>query len=255
MRIALGIEYDGMAFCGWQSQAQGGSVQDALESAMMAVAGMPVRTICAGRTDAGVHAINQVVHFDAPLVRPLSAWVRGVNAHLPPSVAVRWAKPVAEDFHARFSAQSRTYRYLLQNRPERPGLLHGKVGWYHRVLDVELMRAASACLVGEHDFSSFRAAQCQARSPVKTLYAFEIAREGDLIRFDCRANAFLHHMVRNLVGALVYVGSGRLSPADFAGLLAARDRRLAPPTFCAEGLYLVSVEYDAAWGLPVEEGV
>ncbi len=255
MRIALGLEYDGSAFRGWQSQPGGATVQDALEGALEAIAGTPLRVVCAGRTDAGVHALSQVVHFDAPVDRPPSAWVRGVNAHLPDTMAVRWAHPVTDDFHARFSARSRSYRYLLLNRPERPGLLHGRVGWYHRPLDLAAMRQAAACLVGEHDFSAFRAAECQAKSPIKTLYSFEIGQDGDIIRFECRANAFLHHMMRNLVGALVYVGAGRLTPDDFAGLLAARDRRQAPPTFAAAGLYLVGVDYDPAWGLPAGRGI
>jgi len=255
MRIALGLEYDGAAFNGWQCQPGGNTVQDALEAALAAIAGEPLRVVCAGRTDAGVHALGQVVHFDTAAPRPDTAWVRGVNAHLPAAVAVRWAKPVPDDFHARFAARSRAYRYVLLNRPERPGLLSGRVGWCHRPLDVAVMRAAAACLVGEHDFSSFRAAECQAKSPVKTMLDFVIAREGDLVLFDCRADAFLHHMVRNLVGALVYVGMGRETPEGFARLLAARDRRLAPPTFAPDGLYLAAVEYDPAWGLPAAGGI
>ena len=164
MRIALGVEYEGSDFCGWQSQAGGGAVQDALESALSMVADAPTRAVCAGRTDAGVHAIGQVVHFDTDSVRPDTAWVRGVNTHLPPSVAVRWAKPVSDDFHARFSARGRRYRYLLLNRAERPGLMARRVGWFHRPLDAEAMLAAASLLLGEHDFSAFRAAECQARS-------------------------------------------------------------------------------------------
>jgi len=250
MRVALGIEYDGAGFAGWQSQPEGNTVQDALERALAMIAGAPVRVVCAGRTDAGVHALAQVAHFDSPVARRDSAWVRGANAHLPPSVAVRWAQPVADDFHARFCARARAYRYLLLNRPERPALFAGKVGWCHRPLDVSVMREAAACLIGEHDFSAFRAAGCQAKTPVKTMHAFEIARDGDWVAFDCRANAFLHHMVRNLVGALVYVGMGRQSPGWFAALLAARDRRLGAPTFSPDGLYLADVEYDPVWGLP-----
>lgn len=249
-RIALGLEYDGSAFSGWQSQPGGHTVQDALESALGQIATVPLRVICAGRTDAGVHATSQVVHFDVDVERPPSAWVRGVNAHLPPSIAVRWAMPVAPDFHARFSAQSRRYRYILLNRAERPGLFQGKLGWCHRPLDVDAMRQAARCLPGTHDFSSFRAAECQARSPVKTLASLDIDRSGDLVIFDCHANAFLHHMVRNLVGALVYVGMGR-QPVDWLGcLLQARDRRQAAPTYSPDGLYLVGVEYGNQWGLP-----
>lgn len=250
MRIALGIEYDGTTFCGWQSQASGRSVQDALEQALSVVADRPVATVCAGRTDAGVHALMQVVHFDIDIERPDSAWVRGSNANLPPSVAVTWARPVAADFHARFSAQGRRYRYLLLNHPVRPALEHGKVGWYHRPLDVEAMRQAATALIGEHDFSAFRSSECQANSPVRTLRKLEIARQDDVIVFDLDANAFLHHMVRNIVGSLVYVGSGRWSPEDLGQVLAGRDRAKAAPTFDAAGLYFVGADYDPRWSLP-----
>lgn len=250
VRIALGLEYDGTGFSGWQSQAGGKTVQDALEAALSAIACVPIRVVCAGRTDAGVHATAQVVHFDTCAERPDTAWVRGGNAHLPHAVAVRWAVPVSMDFHARFAARGRSYRYLLLNRPERPGLLAGKVGWCHRPLDLTPMQTAAACLLGEHDFSSFRASECQAKSPVRTLYRFDIVRQGDLVIFDCCGNAFLHHMVRNLVGALVHVGLGRETPAWFAGLLAARDRRLGAPTFAPDGLYLTGVDYGEQWALP-----
>ena len=255
MRIALGLEYDGSGFAGWQTQADGRTVQDALEAALAAVAGHPVRVVCAGRTDAGVHATAQVVHFDVTVFRSPTAWVRGVNAHLPRKIAVRWAMPVADDFHARYCARSRSYRYLLLNRPERPGLLSHRVGWCHWPLDLQAMRAAADYLLGEHDFSSFRAAGCQAKSPVKTMYQFDIMRQGELIVFDCRANAFLHHMVRNLVGALVYVGAGRMSVADFAVLLKAHDRRRGAPTFAPDGLYLTGVEYDERWALPQQGSI
>lgn len=250
MRIALGIEYDGSAFCGWQTQASGSTVQDALERALSVVANRPVATVCAGRTDAGVHALMQVVHFDTDVDRPDSAWVRGSNANLPASVAVTWAKPVPGDFHARFSAQGRRYRYLLLNHPVRSALHHAKVGWYHRALDVETMRQAAATLVGEHDFSAFRSSECQAKSPVRVLRKLDIARQGDLIVFDLEANAFLHHMVRNIVGSLVYVGSGRWSPQALGQVLAGRDRAKAAPTFEAAGLYFVGAEYDPRWSLP-----
>jgi len=211
--------------------------------------------VCAGRTDAGVHATAQVVHFDVAAERPMSAWVRGVNAHLPASVAVRWAMPVASEFHARFAARARSYRYLLLNRRERPGLLNGKVGWCHRPLDVEAMQAAAQSLIGERDFSAFRSSECQAKSPVKILHRLDIARQGDLIVLDCCANAFLHHMVRNLVGALVYVGTGRESPAWLARLLAARDRRRGAPTYASHGLYLVGIDYGDRWVLPQQERI
>ncbi|MDI6745629.1 MAG: tRNA pseudouridine(38-40) synthase TruA [Rhodocyclaceae bacterium] len=250
MRIALGLEYDGAGFSGWQSQPCGNTVQDVLEAALSQVAAAPLRVICAGRTDAGVHALAQVVHFDATMDRPLSAWVRGTNAFLPETVAVRWAVPVADGFHARFSARAREYRYVLLNRPERPGVFAGKVGWCHRPLNVAAMREAATCLLGEHDFSSFRASGCQAKSPVKTLYRLAIASEGDQIVFDCCANAFLHNMVRNLVGALVYVGMQRRSPHWLGELLASCDRRLGAPTYAPDGLYLAGVDYGDEWGLP-----
>lgn len=250
MRIALGIEYDGSGFCGWQTQAAGCAVQDRLEAACSQIAGMPVATICAGRTDAGVHALGQVVHFDCDIGRPLSAWVRGVNALLPPALAVTWAHPVADDFHARFSAQARVYRYVLLNSAVRPAADHGRVGWFHAPLDLVQMRMAAALLTGEHDFSAFRAAECQAQSPVRTLYALTIERVDPYVIFGFRANAFLHHMVRNIVGSLIYVGKGRHPPQWLADVLRSRDRSQAAPTFEASGLYLTRVEYDARWGLP-----
>lgn len=251
MRIALGIEYDGSAFHGWQIQPGGGTVQDAVQTALAKIAGTPVDVVCAGRTDAGVHATGQVVHFDAPVERPLTAWVRGVNSFLPPGVAVHWAQPVADDFHARFSAFGRRYRYLLINRPQRTGVWHGRAGWYHHPLDVAAMQRAADLLLGEHDFSAFRAADCQAKSPVKTVRKASVQRAGELIVFDFEAGAFLHHMVRNLVGSLVYVGQGKHEPEWITELLATRDRSLAAPTFSAAGLYLAGVDYEAHWGLPV----
>lgn len=252
MRIALGLEYDGSAFRGWQSQAGGGTVQDALEHALAAIAGESLRAVCAGRTDAGVHALMQVAHFDTDVTRPESAWVRGVNAHLPSSIAVRWAMEVPETFHARFSATARRYRYLLLNRPERPALLAGKVGWFHRPLDLEAMRGAAGYLRGEHDFSAFRAADCQAKSPVKIVRDVYIDCENDLITFDIEANAFLYHMVRNIVGSLVFVGKGLKPPNWIGELLEARERSLAAPTFSPEGLYLASISYDSSFKLPLK---
>jgi tRNA pseudouridine38-40 synthase len=254
MRIALGVEYDGSGFCGWQSQPGGGAVQDAVESALSLVADAPTRVACAGRTDAGVHAVGQVVHFDTEAVRPDTAWVRGVNSHLPESVAVRWAQPVADDFHARFSARGRRYRYLLLNRSERPGLMARRVGWFHRPLDADAIQAAARLLLGEHDFSAFRAIECQAKSPVKTLRRASVARHGDLLVFDFEASAFLHHMVRNIVGALVYVGKGAHSPEWLGEILAGRNRARAAPTFEACGLYFAGVDYDPVWQLKVGAG-
>ncbi|HTY98871.1 MAG TPA: tRNA pseudouridine(38-40) synthase TruA [Rhodocyclaceae bacterium] len=250
MRIALGVEYDGSSFAGWQSQSHGNTVQDVLERALAAVADGPVRVACAGRTDAGVHATAQVAHFDTEAVRPESAWVRGVNTHLPPAVAVTWARQVDAEFHARFSASARHYRYLLLNRPVRPALAAGRVGWFHRPLDEALMAEASALLLGEHDFSAFRAAECQAKSPVKTLARAAVARQGELLVFDFSANAFLHHMVRNIVGSLVHVGKGARPVAWLAEVLASRDRSRAAPTFDAAGLYFAGVDYDSRWRLP-----
>ena len=249
-RIVLCLEYDGSSFGGWQAQPHGNTVQDALERALAQVAAHSVRVHCAGRTDAGVHALAQVVHFDTQAIRPLSAWVRGVNAHLPAPIAVRWAQRVDAEFHARFSARSRSYRYLLHNHPVRPALQHGKHGWFHHPLDVERMREAAACLLGEQDFSAFRAADCQAKSPLKTLHRAEVRRHGDTVVFEFRASAFLHHMVRNLVAALVAVGKGRCPPQWLAELLAGRDRSRGAPTFSAAGLYFAGVEYESRWSLP-----
>jgi len=250
MRIAIGLEYSGSTFAGWQSQPDGRGVQDALERALAAIADAPVRAIAAGRTDAGVHATMQIVHFDAVAARPDTAWVRGVNAHLPADVAVLWMHPVAPDFHARNAAEARHYTYVLANRPVRPALLAGRVGWYHRALDVAAMAQAAQALVGRHDFSAFRAAECRAKSPTKTLTEVTIAQDGDQLRFDFRADAFLQHMIRNIVGSLVYVGAGKQAPAWIAELLAGRDRTRAAPTFAPDGLYFTGAEYDARWALP-----
>ncbi len=250
MRIVLGLEYDGSAFQGWQSQASGRTVQDHLEAALARMSGHPVRVHCAGRTDAGVHALAQIVHFDTSARRPDTAWVRGSNAHLPDSIAVQWAQLVQDDFHARFCAVSRSYLYLLHNAPVRSALGHGRCGWFHLPLDADAMQAAAARLIGEHDFSVFRAAECQARSPVKRMYEASVLRQGEALRLRFRADAFLHHMVRNIVGTLVYVGKGRHPPEWVGELLASRNRALAAPTFSPAGLYLAGVEYDARWRLP-----
>ena len=255
MRIALGVEYDGSGFCGWQTQAANCAVQDRLEAALTQIAGVPVATLCAGRTDAGVHALAQVVHFDCAVTRPESAWVRGVNALLPPAVAVTWAQPVADEFHARFSATARHYRYVLLNHPVRPAADYGRVGWFHAPLALESMREAAAYLLGEHDFSAFRSSECQAKSPVRRLARLDIQTQGTYITFDLSANGFLHHMVRNIIGSLVYVGSGRNAPAWMGEVLIRRERKFAAPTFDAAGLYLTGVDYDAAWNLPHRERV
>jgi tRNA pseudouridine38-40 synthase len=246
------VEYDGGPFFGWQSQADGHTVQDALQAALSGIADEHIAIIAAGRTDTGVHALEQVVHFDTNVERPLSAWVRGVNALLPKTIAVLWAHAVPEEFHARFSAQARSYRYLLINRPVRSAVQYGKAGWFHAPLNVELMREAAQYLLGEHDFSAFRAAECQARSPIKNLLQLDIARQDDMIIFDLTAGAFLHHMVRNIIGCLVYVGKGKHPPQWIQQVLQGLDRSLAAPTFAPDGLYLRRITYDAKWGLPSE---
>lgn len=250
VRIVLGVEYAGDMFEGWQAQRHGRTVQDVLERAVSSIAGERVKTQVAGRTDTGVHATAQVTHFDTTAVRPLSAWVRGVNTHLPPSVVVRWAREVDETFHARFLAYERTYRYILFNSPTRPAILAGKVGWFHVPLDETLMADAATRLIGTHDFSAFRAAACQAKSPIKVMRDARVTRVGQYIAFDFRASAFLHHMVRNLVGALVYVGKGHYPPAWIEALLQTRDRVRAAPTFEPAGLYLCGVSYPPNWSLP-----
>jgi len=251
MKIALGLEYFGKPFLGWQSQRGGGTVQDALEAALAEVAGCGVGTFCAGRTDAGVHASLQVVHFEVSVNRPMTAWVRGVNAHLPDGVSVRWAQAVPDEFHARFSAWGRRYRYLLLSRPQRPGLWQDRVGWTHHELNMAAMQMAASKLLGEHNFSAFRAAACQAKSPVKHLRRAEITRQGRVFVFDFEANAFLHHMVRNLVGTLVHIGRGLKEPGWVDELLLHKDRRLAAPTFSPSGLYFRGPLYESHWGLPV----
>lgn len=250
MRIALGLEYDGAAFCGWQTQPAGCGVQDHLERALAELAASRVEVVAAGRTDAGVHATAQVVHLDTQARRAEQAWVRGTNANLHPSARVLWSREVPADFHARFSARSRTYRYVLLNDGVAPGVLKGQVGWYHRPLDEGRMARAAQMLLGSHDFSSFRDAECQAKSPVRNLLESRVARRGAYLVFSFRANAFLHHMIRNIVGSLVCIGAGKQPPEWIAELLAARDRRRAAPTFAADGLYLAGVEYDPGFGLP-----
>ncbi|MES2353707.1 MAG: tRNA pseudouridine(38-40) synthase TruA [Pseudomonadota bacterium] len=254
MRWALGLEYDGRMHCGWQSQPSGCSVQDKLEVALSAVAQDEIAVIAAGRTDAGVHAYGQVVHFQSDVERPQTAWIRGVNAHLPETIRVLWAQPVPEDFHARFSATARSYRYVLYNHPIRPALAAGKAGWFHEYLDAHAMALAAESLLGEHDFSSFRAAECQAKSPIKLMHQANVFRQGQFVIFDFTANAFLHHMIRNVVGCLVYIGAGRQPVTWISQLLDARDRKSAAPTFSPDGLYLTGVRYDARFGLPEVSG-
>lgn len=259
-RIVLGIEYDGIGFQGYQTQPHGDTVQDTLERALFKFINGPVHTVCAGRTDAGVHALEQVVHFDTSLERALYSWVNGVNAFLPDSVAIKWAKEVGDaesfdnqGFHARFSAYSRTYHYVLLNSVVRSPTLSGRAGWFFRPLDIERMRQGASFLVGEHDFTSFRATGCQAKSPIKTMYEVDIRQSGEVFVLTLRASAFLHHMVRNIVGSLLYIGSGRRSPDWIAELLLAKNRSLAAPTFMPDGLYLAKINYDTKWGLPESE--
>ena len=225
-------------------------MQDALQSALAAIAGEPITVMAAGRTDRGVHARAQVAHFDTGAARPDTAWVRGVNAFLPDSVAVLWGRPVDAEFHARYSAIARTYRYRLINRPVRPALAARHAGWYHATLDVAAMRDAASALVGEHDFSAFRAAECQAKTPVRSVHSIDIEQRADEIDFLIRANAFLHHMVRNIVGSLVYVGAGRQPTGWIAEVLASRDRNKAAPTFAPEGLYL-DIAHPVNLGYPI----
>jgi tRNA pseudouridine38-40 synthase len=250
MRIALGLSYDGSLYAGFQSQPSRNTIQDALEGALAGIAGRPVRVVAAGRTDTGVHALAQVVHFDTEVERPDSAWVRGTNAALPDAIAVQWATRVDEGFHARFSATARSYVYLLYNHAVRPAVFAQRAGWFHDPLDVAAMRAAALSLIGEHDFSAFRSSECQAKTPVKIMERIAIREVGPYVVFELTASAFLHHMVRNLVGCLVYVGKGRYPVSWLADVLQSRDRARAAPTFSAHGLYLSAVRYDARWQLP-----
>lgn len=254
MRIVLAVEYDGAQFCGWQIQPNLPTVQASIEAALTQMAGHPVRIHAAGRTDAGVHASKQILHFDTVAVRPLSAWVNGINNGLPPAIRVLWAKAVQEDFHARFSASARHYRYILHQHPIQPALLKSKVGWVHYELELERMVQAAQYLLGEHDFSSFRAAECQAMSPIKTLHKLTISRVNQLFIVDFSANAFLHNMVRNMMGALVYIGRKKAEADWMKTVLDYRSREKAPPTFMPDGLYLSGVTYPAQYKLDTEPG-
>ncbi|MCG6967460.1 MAG: tRNA pseudouridine(38-40) synthase TruA [Chromatiaceae bacterium] len=251
MRIALGIEYDGSAFKGWQLQRHElQTVQGAVESALARVAAHPVRVVCAGRTDTGVHALGQVVHFDSEARRAPRNWILGANVNLPPTVAVSWAKIVDEQFHARFSAESRSYRYLILNRPTRSSLLARRATWEHRPLDAEVMHLAGQALIGTHDFSSYRAMGCQAKSPVRTLHRLSVARHGELIELRVHANAFLHHMIRNIAGVLMAIGRHERPPEWASQVLAQRDRRLGGVTAPPDGLYFERVWYPARFAIP-----
>ncbi|SDM17948.1 tRNA pseudouridine38-40 synthase [Oryzisolibacter propanilivorax] len=264
MRMALGVSYNGQAYQGWQSQPSGNTVQDRLEAALERFATQPVHTLCAGRTDAGVHGLMQVAHFDTPLARTPFSWVRGTNTFLPPDIAVQWAHPVPDAFHARACATGRRYAYVLLQSSVRPSVDAGRVGWVFRPLDEAAMRAAVQHLLGEHDFSSFRAAGCQARTPVKTLRRIDISRRGPpegsgtalhgvtpcYWRFEFEGDAFLHHMIRNIMGCIVAIGQGLQAPDWMRQVLAARSRDAAAPTFSPDGLYFLGPQYDPQWGLP-----
>ncbi|MDO9024851.1 tRNA pseudouridine(38-40) synthase TruA [Zwartia sp.] len=242
-RIALGIAYDGRPWQGWQTQPHGLTVQDTLERALQAFIGCATTTVCAGRTDTGVHGLNQVVHLDTAVNRNLESWVRGTNAHLPDSISVQWAQHVSDDFHARFSATARTYSYVILNTRVRHPLWQGRAGWVFQPLDVSAMQQSAKCLLGQHDFSSFRSSQCQAKTPVRTLHDLNITQSGPRIMVQLKANAFLHHMVRNIVGALIQVGQGRESVNYVSQLLDLKDRTRGAPTFSPDGLYLTNVTY------------
>lgn len=243
-RIAVGLEYQGTRYAGWQTQRSADTVQRLAECALGKVADEAVSLICAGRTDAGVHARGQVAHFDTSAARSMRAWTLGANSELPRDISISWVRPVPMHFHARYSAEARTYRYLIFNRASRSGLLGSRATWVHRPLDAERMAQAATALEGEHDFSAFRAAECQAKSPVKTLDVLDVSRLADEIQIRASARSFLHHQVRSIVGSLKLVGEGKWHPRDMKRALDAKDRTACGPVAPAEGLYLVKVDYD-----------
>ncbi len=249
-RLAACVEYDGSAYCGWQRLGHAPSVQACVEQALSQVANHEVSVVCAGRTDSGVHASGQIIHFDVAVERPLRGWLMGSNVQLPSGIALRWVQAVSATFHARFAATARRYRYIILNRSARPALLNGRVTWHHHQLAVERMHEAAQHLLGENDFSSFRAAGCQARHAMRELQEIRVQRFGSCIYVDIKANAFLHHMVRNIVGSLLAVGRGDQPVQWMAELLALRDRTQAGATAPAAGLYFVHVDYPAEFGLP-----
>jgi tRNA pseudouridine38-40 synthase len=250
-RIVVGVEYNGSKFCGWQMQAHGTrTVQDELQKALTEVADHPVKLTCAGRTDTGVHATAQVAHFDTTSKRELKAWVMGCNVHLPKDVNVNWAKEVDDSFSARFSARMRAYRYIILNRKARSALYGQQVSWIYDSLNVEAMHKAAQALLGKQDFSAFRSSHCQADHAIRTMDSITVIQKGDFIYIDVRANAFLHHMVRNITGSLLMVGRGEQEVDWLAELLAMKDRTKAGPTASAAGLYLVAVEYPSEFDLP-----
>jgi tRNA pseudouridine38-40 synthase len=252
MRYALGIEYDGSGFLGWQRHHGGPTVQGAVEAALSFVADASIEVVCAGRTDAGVHAACQVVHFDSDAVRTPRGWQMGANTRLPDAVRVLWCRPVADDFHARYRARARSYRYTLLNRPVPPAMHRHFLSWERQPLDAPRMHRAAQPLLGEHDFSAFRTAQCQASHPRREMQSIDVRRDGEAVHFELQANAFLHHMVRNIVGTLMLVGRGEQDEDWPARLLAGRDRTVAGPTAPAAGLVFLGPRYPAACGLPAE---
>ncbi len=250
MKFAAGVEYDGSHYSGWQIQKHSASVQEQVEAALSAVADHSVAVTCAGRTDAGVHALNQVVHFESGAERDSHSWVLGANTHLPADISLIWAKPVQVDFHARYSATSRIYKYIILNRPARPGLGHGYVTWECRRLDVARMSEAATSLVGEHDFTSYRATSCQAKSPVRNVLSLSVKRENEYVVIAVEANAFLHHMVRNIAGVLIAIGMGKHEVGWEAEVLGAKRRDRGGVTAAPDGLYLAGVNYPQKYGIP-----
>ena len=255
IRVALGLEYDGTAFAGWQSQRSGPAVQSLLEAALSPVAAEPVRLICAGRTDAGVHACGQVAHFDTQALRSARGWVLGANTSLPADINVAWARPVPRHFHARYSAEARTYRYYVFNRPVRSALAARGAAWVRHPLNHARMQSATSALLGSHDFSAFRSAESQSHSPIRRVDALSVRREGDFVIIEVTGNAFLHHMVRNIAGLLIAIGQGEQDPLWARTVLESKDRTVGGPTASAQGLYLWSVRYSPAFGLPAPRSV
>lgn len=251
MRIVLGVEYDGTEYSGWQSQQGSRTVQDEVQKAISYVADRPLQIVCAGRTDSGVHAFGQVVHFDTGVIRSERSWVMGCNSNLPGDINIGWAMETNEDFHARFSALSRRYRYVILNRPTRSAIHQHRACWHHQPLNEEYMSQAARYFLGEHDFTSFRAVACQAPHAIRHIHQIDVQRDGEIIILTIEANAFLHHMVRNIVGTLLKIGEGEQAPDWVKTLLAAKDRSLAAATAPAHGLYLLSVQYPDRFSLPV----
>ncbi|WP_367606551.1 tRNA pseudouridine(38-40) synthase TruA [Legionella sp. W05-934-2] len=253
MRIALNVEYDGSQYHGWQSQTGLHTVQSVLEHALSLVANEPISIVCAGRTDTGVHAINQIIHFDTNKDRTTRAWAHGANANLPKDVCVKWAHFVDDEFHARYSAIARQYRYIIYNKPIRPALLRANVTWHYRELNHDIMHEAAQCLIGENDFTSFRSIECQSNTPMRCINTLSVSRQGDFVFIDIEANAFLHHMVRNIAGVLIAVGSGKQGPTWVAEVLEAKDRKKGAETAPPYGLYLTKVIYPEHLEFPEEK--